>query len=95
MTEKLRVAIRGFANGVPKFVDHIEIGEDEIDELLPELARKHGAALAAHELHMIEIEFVDEADRSQAFFRFGTDTRGMVNPVGVDLEKLAGGKRDD
>ena len=59
MTEKLRVAIRGFANGVPKFVDHIEIGEDEFDELVPALARKHGAAMAAHALTMIEIEFVD------------------------------------
>ncbi len=91
MTEKLRVAIRGFANGVPKFVDHIEIGDDEIDELLPKLARKHGRALAAHDLHMIELEFVDDGQ----VFRFGTDPSGMENPVGVDLEKLAGGKRDD
>jgi hypothetical protein len=87
MTEKLRVAIRGFANGVPKFVDHIEIGEDEIDELVPALARKHGAAMLAHALTMIEIEFVDEVDRSQAYFRIGTDPRGMVNPVAVDLDK--------
>ena len=64
-----------------------------MDKLLPDLAVKQGKALAQHDLHMIEIEFLDEPNREQAFFRIGTDPRGMVRPVGVDLAKL-GDKRN-
>jgi hypothetical protein len=42
--------------------------------------------LSAHELHMIEIEFLDEPDRNDRFFRFGTDPQGMVAPIKVDLK---------
>ena len=41
-----------------------------------------------HQLTMIEIQFLEEPDRNQAFFRIGTDPGGMVKPVAVDLAKL-------
>jgi hypothetical protein len=49
----MRVAIRGFADGALKFEERIEIREDELDELLPQLAIRHGKAMAKHELTMI------------------------------------------
>lgn len=86
----MRIAIRGFAGDVMKFEDRIDRPIDELEALLPELAEKHGKALAESELHMIEIEFLDEPDRDQAFFRFGTDPRGMVQPIALNMD---GGRR--
>jgi hypothetical protein len=84
----MRIAIRGFADGDHlQFEDRIDITDEAMEDLLPELAKKHGAALAAHELHMIEIEFVDDPSPDR-FFRFGTDPRGMVLPMEVDLTNL-------
>lgn len=81
----MKLAIRGYVGGKIKFEDRIDCSPAELDKLLPDLARKHGDALAAHELHMIEIEFLDEPDQNQRYFRFGTDPSGMVVPIRVEL----------
>ena len=81
--EMVRVAIRGFAGGQKLFDDVAELKDRELSSLLPRLAEKHAAQMAAHELHMIEIEFLDEPDVSKRFFRFGTDPAGMVRPMRV------------
>lgn len=83
----MRLAIRGFAEGRIKFEDAIDLPEAQIENLLPDLAQKHAAALAAHELHMIEIEFLDDPDPNARFFRFGTDPEGMVAPIGIGLRR--------
>jgi len=83
----VRVAIRGFADNKILFEDRVDLQEAELAELLPALAEKHGEAMAEHALHMIEIEFLDEANVNERFFRFGSDPSGMVDPLAVDLAK--------
>jgi hypothetical protein len=81
----IRVAIRGFAAGVKVFEDEFCVDESDTGELIGCLAEEHAAAMAAHPLHMIEIEFLDESDPNQRFFRFGTDPGGIVLPLRVYL----------
>jgi hypothetical protein len=81
----IRLAIRGFAKGRRQFEDVVEIDLQALDQLLPGLAEKHAEALASHALHMIEIEFLDESNPNERFFRFGTDPSGMVMPLRIDL----------
>ena len=81
----MRLAIRGYADGRRLFEDRVEIPADGLEDLLPDLAEKHAKAMAEHELHMIEIEFLDEPDPNERFFRFGTDPSGMILPVKVSL----------
>ena len=82
----LRVAIRGFAGRKVLFEDRVDVDSDDLDEFLPALATKHSLAMVQHRLHMIEIEFLDEPDPLQRFFRIGTDPSGMVVPIGVRLQ---------
>ena len=77
------LAIRGFAHSELIFEDRIEVHDSDIEGLLPALAEKHADAMAANELGMIEIEFLDEPDPLQRFFRFGTDPAGMKSPIAV------------
>ena len=83
----IRLAIRGYAAGVVQFEDRLESDEYGLKQLLPGLAEKHALALAEHRLHMIEIEFLDEPNPNERFFRFGSDASGMVMPIMVILAK--------
>jgi hypothetical protein len=85
---KVRLAIRGFAGGKVLFEDRVEVEEKALDAILPGLAEKHGIAMAQHRLHMIEIEFLDEPDPLQRFFRLGTDPSGMIRPLKISLDKV-------
>ncbi len=78
--DKVRLAIRGFANGVLAFAEYVDCSEDDLQAL----GETHAKRLVGQP-HMIEIEFLDEPDLTQRFFRFGTDPRGMVRPLKVDL----------
>lgn len=82
----VRIAIRGFAKGRIIFRDFATIGDDDLENLLPSLAAKHAERMAAHELHVIEVEFLDEPNKNERFFRFGTDPSGMVLPLGLLLD---------
>jgi hypothetical protein len=86
----MRLAIRGFVAGVAQFEDLLELNDDaELDTRIAMLANDHAEALAAKSLHMIEIEFLDEPNPLQRYFRFGSDPQMMRRPVEVDLSKLA------
>ena len=80
-----RIAVRGFVGRKVVFEDRIDVPVDQIDAVIQEHAEKHARQMAAHELHMIEIEFLDEPNVAERFFRFGTDPSGMVMPIKIPL----------
>ena len=81
----IHLAIRGFAGKRKVFEDRAYVEVDQLQNVLPQLAEAHVTKLVAHELHMIEIEFLDEPDPMERYFRFGTDPSGMIMPLKVLL----------
>jgi hypothetical protein len=83
---RMRIAIRGFIAGVRQFEECLSAPADGagLENLAEEHARRM-LALPGGTLHHIEIEFLDEPDPMQRFFRFGTDPRYMVAPIGIEL----------
>jgi len=86
---KVRLVFRGWAGDQIKFAEKAEVAVNTLAQVLPMLAERHAKALSSHALSMIEIEFVDEPDASQRFFRFGPDPSGMVCPIEVNLQDQA------
>lgn len=82
----VHLAIRGYVGRTRVFEDRVDVSPADLDKIIPKLAEKHAAALASHELHMIEIEFLDEPDPNERFFRFGADPSGMVAPIAIPLK---------
>jgi hypothetical protein len=79
---KLRVMVRGFLRGrqvfeQPRLVD---------DEMTGRLAEEHVNAMVMGEIDSIELEFLDEPDANERFFRIGTNPQDMVMPIRVDLD---------
>jgi len=83
----IRLAIRGYAAGVLQFEDLLLLDACHLNVTVSDAAHRHAEALAAHDLHMVEIEFLDEPDPMQRFFRLGTDSSGMVIPIRWNLSK--------
>jgi hypothetical protein len=79
--EPVRIIIRGFVHKRRVFEDPVTLStEEEMEAWLPKLAEKHAAALAAHTLHMIEIEFLDETDAND-FGSVRLKGRGRAPPA--------------
>lgn len=81
----IRLMVRGYSGPALLFQEKIEV---ESEEDLSPLAKVQMERLIGHPENMVEIEFLDELDPKQRFFRFGSDPRRMRNPIGVDLRKL-------
>lgn len=79
----VRLVIRGFCGRTRIFEDRVVVREEDLENL----ARDHLLRLKDYPKHMIEIEFLDEPDIGQRFFRFGTDPSGMVRPIGISLDE--------
>lgn len=79
----MRLAIRGLVGKTCIFEERVDVNVGHVGEVLPEVAERHARRLASHELQMIEIEFLDEPNLNERFFRFGTDPSGMVIPVAI------------
>ncbi len=82
----VRLAIRGFAGTTRIFEERVDVEVDHLGGILPTLAEMHAKRLAAYEKHMIEIEFLDEPNEKERFFRFGTDPSGMVVPIEIQFK---------
>ncbi|HJT87654.1 MAG TPA: hypothetical protein VJ732_07350 [Bryobacteraceae bacterium] len=80
----IHLAFRGWVGNELRFCDRVALPEAALEKIVPALARKHAQALA-REPHMLEIEFLDEPNPQERFFRFGTDPRRMVEPIAIDL----------
>jgi hypothetical protein len=71
---KTTLIVRGFGDGRLQFEDEVYI--DPCDPCaVATLAARHIRQLASYRTHMIELEFLGEADPEKRFFRFGTDPR--------------------
>jgi hypothetical protein len=88
---RVRLAVRVYVNSVLKCEDLLDLEADELRALLPSLAEKH-VILAGAEPVMVELEFLDEPNVNQRFFRVGTDPTGMVRPIALNLTDAPGGK---
>lgn len=92
---KTRLAIRGYLRSTDDsgtlfkaellFHDHLEVDDVELGDVLENLAEKHAGMMMSYapRLYMVEIEFLDEPNPMERFFRFGTDPSGMMSPLEV------------
>lgn len=81
----MRIAVRGYVGEKLLFEDRVDIEDDM--QAIEALATSHAKRLMDYP-HTVEIEFLDEPDPNARFFRFGTQTTGMVGPVAIDLNKF-------
>lgn len=85
----IRLAIRTYSRGVLQSCERIEVSPDELQNVLPDIAHKHAAAMLGAPGH-VEIEFLDEPNIEERFFRIGTDPSCMRDPMRVDLSDGSG-----
>jgi len=81
----IHLAIRGYLKSTLQWESLVDIDSDKLDELLPSLAEKHAEECVAGKLGMIEIEFLDEPNENERYFRMGVDPSGMVMPMEIKL----------
>jgi hypothetical protein len=84
LPEPVRLVFRGYIGRVQQFEERVTFTESGWESQLPALAERHAQRLR-HAPHMIEVEFLDEPDVNQRFFRFGTDPSGMRSPQKITL----------
>ena len=77
----MRIIVRIWIRGELRCTDRASI-HGHHDAALNFLIERHAAVITeALDDHMIEIEFVDEPDPLQRYFRFGTNPQKMVQPM--------------
>jgi hypothetical protein len=74
----MRIAIRGYIAGRIQFEDYSDIVNNSLHDL-SELYTARLLSLPGGDSHMIAIEFLDEPDPHERWFRFGTD-KGALPP---------------
>lgn len=80
----MRLAVRVYFQGILQSEERLMVTKDNLGVLCYSMAVKHAQMLHA-ELGHVEIEFLDELNPQERFFRIGTDTSGMVLPIAVKL----------
>jgi hypothetical protein len=81
----MRVMFRGFQDGRQMFEEEVDLLDRNLSWYV-RLAEGHTKHLDMDRPHMIEIEFLDEPDPQQRFFRFGSDRSRMVAPVALVID---------
>lgn len=81
----MKIAFRLYKRGKLVHYEQRDLPGDAGADLMQSIATGHMRKLL-DEPHMVEIEFVDEAPNPERFVRFGTDPRGMVEPMKIFLE---------
>ena len=85
----IRMRVRGYGNGALIFQETVEVEDEPGLDLLAKVQIDRLKPFA--DKSMVEIEFLDELDPKERFFRFGTDRSRMVSPIAIDLRKLKEG----
>lgn len=88
----IRLMFRGYLGRVCQWERPTSIAESDLDQVLPRLASEHGEAMNHGELTMIEVEFLDELDPNERYFRLGVSPEGMVCPIGIEIDSVKGGR---
>lgn len=78
----MKAAVRGFAGKTKIFEEIVDFDVDDAN--FEDVARAQLRRMLPYPKHMIEIEFLDEPNPLERFFRFGTDPSGMVVPIKLD-----------
>lgn len=86
---KLKLAVRLFVDGHLKEDNTVEVELEQFPKLLLDTGLHYADVLDGDLPALIELECLDEPDPNQRFFRFGTDSRGMVEPIPLDDAKRA------
>jgi hypothetical protein len=82
-------ALRVFSGNRQIFATAVSAESDEMMlDLIPGIMQRIKPILTENPRHIIEIEFLDEPDPKQRYFRFGTDPNGMTVPVEITPEEL-------
>lgn len=79
----LRLMIRGYIAGVKQFEEPVNCTPGDDLELLVTRQVANLCGKPGGYFHMIEIEFLDEPDPMQRYFRVGTDPEMMVIPMEI------------
>ena len=85
-----QVAMRGWKDGklVYEEIYSFPVNDESNSDALGRLAEQHALKLEADKdsRHMMEIEFLDEPNPEERYYRWGTDPGGMVRPAALDWE---------
>jgi len=77
----MRVAVRGWGDGRKLFDEVIDADEEALETIAPRLIQR----VIGYKRNMLEIEFLDEPNNNERYFRFGSDPTMMVEPIQVKL----------
>ena len=76
----IRTRIRSYAGAQLISQEYQQIDSANIDKAACKMIEKHSAMLLRYPQFLIEVEFLDEPDVNQRFFRIGNSPVGMIDP---------------
>jgi len=80
-----RIQVRLWLAGRLEMDHTLTLDDGGLDAQIAQLLELQRGYLVSEEPHMVEIEFLDEPNPLERFFRVGTDPNGMVLPARVEF----------